>query len=245
MDCREVEIQLIAFYEGQLDRPDAERIRGHLEECHRCREELASIERVLSALQSQRLPDPGEVFWKEFPWNVRNALSHEGLMHSENPALPRVWERMYGAIKGIPISKPIYAAVPIAAVIVLVLGLFLFKGGPFWTGPRGTGEEFLEGSFSIAGVADSSFSPVLNESLSLGELHYISQELVGWLHDMGNLGEEGLAGEGILPGEDVFATLDGLSPKELDLVYDVLQSQYLKPSNSSSIPMGIGGGRFS
>lgn len=245
MECRDVEIQLIEFHEAQLNHTDAQRIRDHLEECPRCRAELISIEKVLSGLRSQQLPDPGEAFWKEFPQKVRSTLSHEGRRHSEIRVLPRVWERMYGIIKGRHILKPVYAAVPIAAVILIVVGLLFFKGGLFRTGPSEMGEESLEGSFSTAGLATSPGPPVLLENLSPGELHDISQELVGWLDDMGNLGEEDLVGEDVFQGEDVFATLDGLNPRELDLVYDALRLHYLKSSTSPSVPMGIGGGKFS
>jgi hypothetical protein len=245
MECRDVEIQLIEFHEGQLNHTDAQRIRDHLEECPRCRAELISIERVLSGLRSQQLSDPGEAFWKEFPQEVRSTLSHDERRHSEIHILPGVWEKMYGIIKGRHILKPVYAAVPIAAIILIVVGLLFFKGDLFRTGPSEMGEESLEGSFSTAGWAASPGPPVLLESLSSGELHYISQELVGWLDDMGNLGDESLLGEDVFQGEDVFATLDGLGPRELGLVYDALRLHYLKSSTSPSVPMGIGGGKFS
>jgi hypothetical protein len=74
MDCREVQDQLIEFYEDQLDRKDAEHMRGHLAICPLCREELSSIEKVIVGLKSQRLPDPGEVFWRDFPKSERGLL---------------------------------------------------------------------------------------------------------------------------------------------------------------------------
>lgn len=245
MECRDAEIQLIEFHEGQLNHTDAQRIRDHLKECARCRAESISIEKVLSGLRSQQLPDPGEAFWREFPQKVRSTLFHEGRRYSQSPTLTRVWEKMRGIVRGRIILEPVYAAVPIAAVVLIVVGLLFFKGGRLWTGPSEMGKESLEGSLSTAGVPISPGPPVLLESLSLDELHYISQELVGWLDDMGNLGEESLVGEGVFQGEDVLTTLNGLSPKELDLVYDALQLHYLKSSTSPAVPMGKGGGKFS
>jgi len=146
MDCREVQDQLIDFYEDQLDRRDAEHIRGHLEICSLCREELSSIEKVILGLKSQRLSDPGEVFWGNFPKKVRRAF-YEGGRSMRVPILLRVREGFYRTTNWLPFSKPINAAVSTAALVLIVVGLLFFRAGWFWMGSGWMGEEALEAYF--------------------------------------------------------------------------------------------------
>ena len=237
MDCRRVQDQLNEFYEDQLDPKAAEQIRGHLGMCPLCREELNSIRKVILGLKSQRLPDPGEAFWRDFPKKVRKTF-YEGERPLRVPAFLRVWEGFYRTTRWLPFSKPINAAVSIAAIVLIVTGLLFFKAGWFWTGSRGTGEETLEEYFGGMEVVVSPFAPGSLESLSLYQLNDISEELTGWLAGMGSLGEEIQKGDGFLQEEDVFTQLHWLNSRELDFVYDALRARYLKSSTSLSIPMG-------
>ncbi len=240
MDCREVQDQLIEFYEDQLDRRDAEQIRGHLEICSLCREELSSIEKVILGLKSQRLSDPGEVFWRDFPKKVRKAF-YEGGRSIRVPILLRVREGFYRTTNWLPFSKPVNAAVSIAAMVLIVVGLLFFRAGWFWMGSRGIGEEALEGYFGGTEVIVSPFAPGSLDSLSLHQLNGISRELMGWLGGMGSLGEAILKGDGFLREEGVFNQLEGLNSTELDFVYDALKTRYLKTSTSLPIPNGLRG----
>jgi hypothetical protein len=72
----------------------------------------------------------------------------------------------------------------------------------------------------------------------LNQLDDISKSLMGWLNGMGSAVEEVLKGEGFPQGQDVFAQLEGLNSEELDFVYDILKTRYLKSTTSLSIPMG-------
>ncbi len=231
MDCREVQDQLIEFYQDQLDRRDAERIRGHLEVCHACREELSSIEKVIQGLRSQRLPDPGEVFWRDFPKRVRKAF-YEGERPIRVPILLRVREGFYRTTNWLPFSKPVNAAVSIAAMVLIIAGLLFSKAGWFWTGSRGIGEEALDEYFGGIGVVVSPFTPGSLEALSLYQLEDISMGLMGWLGGRGSSVEEILKGDGFLQEEGVFNQLERLNSRELDFVYDTLKTRYLKSTTS-------------
>jgi hypothetical protein len=237
MDCREVQDQLIDFHEDQLDPKAAEQIRGHLGTCPLCREELSSIEKVIVGLESQRLPDPGEAFWRDFPKRVRRAF-YEGGRTIRAPILPRVWEGFHRATKWLPFSRPVNAAVSLAVMVLIIAGLLFFKGGLFWTGSRGIGEEILEEYFGVMGAVVSPVTPGSLEGLSLNQLDDISKSLMGWLNGMGSAVEEVLKGEGFPQGQDVFAQLEGLNSEELDFVYDILKTRYLKSTTFLSIPMG-------
>jgi hypothetical protein len=234
MDCREVQDQLIEFYEDQLDRKDAEHMRGHLAICPLCREELSSVEKVIVGLKSQRLPDPGEVFWRGFPKRVREAF-WEGRGAVRDPILPRLWEGFYRTTRWLPFSKPVSAAVSIVAIVLILAGLLFFKAGWFWTGSRGIGEEIVEEYFGGMGAVVSPFAPVIVENLSLHQLNDISGELIGWLDGMGSSGDEILKRDGLLQEEEVLTQLEGLDSKELDFVYDALKTRYRKSSTSLSI----------
>jgi hypothetical protein len=237
MDCREVQNQLIDFHEDQLDPKAAGHIRGHLEVCPLCREELSSIEKVIVGLESQRLPDPGEAFWRDFPKRVRKAFYEED-RHIRIPILPRVWARIYEVTTWLPFSRPVHAAVSLAVMVLIIAGLFFFKGGLFWTGSRGIGEGILEEYFGGMGAVVSPVTPGSLEGLSLNQLDDISKSLMGWLNGMGSAVEEVLKGEGFSQGQDVYAQLEGLNSEELDFVYDILKTRYLKSTISLSIPMG-------
>jgi hypothetical protein len=237
MDCREVQDQLIEFYENQLGRRNAEQIRGHLGMCPGCREELRAIEKVIGGLKSQRLPDPGEAFWRDFPERVRKAF-YEGERPIRGPILLRVWEGIYANTKWFAFPKPDSAAVSIATIVLVIAGLLFFKAGWFRTGSRGIEEGTLEDHFGGIGVVVSPFTPGSLEGLSLYQLDDISKGLMEWLDGMGTSVGEVLRGDEFFQGQDVFAQLEGLNSEELDFVYDTLKTRYLKSTTSLSMPMG-------
>lgn len=237
MDCREVQEQLIEFYEEQLGPTEAEEIRGHLRTCPGCREELRAIEKVIAGLKSQPLRDPGEAFWRDFPKGVRKAF-YEGKRPMGIPILPRMREAIYASIQWLPFSKPVSAAVSIATIFLIIGGLLFFKAGWFWTGARDIGEEALESYYGGIGTVVSSFTPGSLEGLSSYQLDDISQGLMGWVGGMGSSIEEAVNGNGFIDGRDIFARLEALSSEELDLVYEALKIRYFKSTTFSPLPIG-------
>ena len=179
---------------------------------------------VILGLKSQPLSDPGEVFWRDFPKKVRKAFYAEG-RSMRVPILLRVREGFYRTTNWLPFSKPVNAAVSIAAMVLIVVGLLFFRAGWFWMGSGGIGEETLEGYFGETGVVVSPFAPGSLEDLSSYQLEDISTSLMGWFDGMGSSAEVAVNGNGFLGGEDVFAQLEGLNSTELDYVYDILRTR--------------------
>ncbi len=237
MNCREVRDQLIEFYEDNLGPLDADQIRSHLGTCPECREELKAIGKVLGELKSQRIRDPGEAFWSDFPKRVREAFYQEEKPMGI-PILPRLREWIYASTRWLSLSKPVSAAVSIAAVIVVIAGFLFFKTGWFRTESRGIGEETGEGYFAGVGTGAYPFSPGTLEGLSLYQLNEISQGLMVLANGMGSSMEEALRGDGLLEVQDVFAQLEGLDSEELDFIYQRLRTRYFK--SSTSLPMRVG-----
>ena len=52
MRCDEIQDRLSAYLEGEIEPTERRTIEIHLEECVRCRQELALLQRTVSALQS-------------------------------------------------------------------------------------------------------------------------------------------------------------------------------------------------
>lgn len=236
MECREVRNQLIEFHEDQLGRGEAEEIRAHLERCPVCKEEMRGIEKVMEGLKSLRVPEPGEAFWRNFPKRVGEAIHGEGRPVGFRVLL-KGWLGISEALKGLSRSKPLRVAVSIATVVVIVAGLFFSRGGWFWTGSGDKGEETLEGYFGGMEAVVSPFSPGPLETIPSSQLDDISRGLMGWLNGMESVAEV-LKGDESLRGQDIFAQLEELSSEELDFVYDVLRTRFLK--SPSSLPMPIG-----
>jgi len=237
MNCGEVRDQLIEFYEDNLGPLDAEQIRIHLGTCPGCREELRAIEKVVGGLKSQRLRDPGEAFWRNFPKRVGEAF-HQEEKSMGVPILPRVREWIYGSTRWLSFPKPVGAAVSIATVIVVIAGFLFFKTGWFGTESRGRGEETGEGYFEGVGTGVYPFAPGTLEGLSSYQLIEISQGLMGWLNGMGSSMEETFRGDGFLEVQDVFAQLEELDSEELDLVYEALKTRYFKSTTYLSLSIG-------
>jgi anti-sigma factor RsiW len=55
-DCGHVAAVLQAYLDGELAPSDTEAVAGHLEHCERCSIEVATVARVIDAIQRQR-PD--------------------------------------------------------------------------------------------------------------------------------------------------------------------------------------------
>ncbi|MEW6685506.1 MAG: zf-HC2 domain-containing protein [Candidatus Edwardsbacteria bacterium] len=77
MHCRKVQKKFLDYLEKELTAEEQREMEKHLQKCHNCSAELAGIERILSALKEEKLPEPSERFWINFPVLVRKKLEEE------------------------------------------------------------------------------------------------------------------------------------------------------------------------
>lgn len=89
MACQEVRSQLLEYAEGDLNDPLHAALHDHIAACPHCQRELEDVQRLRSALLDEdHGPDPGAVFWDNFPDRVWRAYQRE-LSIASDPALRR------------------------------------------------------------------------------------------------------------------------------------------------------------
>ncbi len=98
--------QLIAYRDGE--RKDRQPIAAHLEECAECRDEMARIELVFSALSALAVPDPGAEYEHRVWQQIAPRLT-------EKPASSRWWEALFA---------PRHLAT-VGALAAVIVGAFL------------------------------------------------------------------------------------------------------------------------
>ena len=96
------EEELIGFRDGE--RKDRQQIAAHLQECLECRQEMARIERVYSALSAMPVPDPGEDYEHRVWQQITARLPEE-------PATSRWWETLF-------VPRHIAAVGALAAIVI-------------------------------------------------------------------------------------------------------------------------------
>jgi hypothetical protein len=75
--CNEIQNMTVPYLELDGDPARLREVTAHLEICLACRSEMEAVRQVLVRLKQQRVPDPGERFWSEFPKSVRAGILRE------------------------------------------------------------------------------------------------------------------------------------------------------------------------
>ena len=107
------EEELIAYREGE--RKNRQQIDTHLQECAECRDELARIESVFTALNAMLVPDPGEDYGRQVWQQIAPRLT-------EKPSSAYWWESLLA---------PRHLAAVGALAVVIAIAFFLGRiSGP-------------------------------------------------------------------------------------------------------------------
>lgn len=102
--CKNIGPLLDGFHDGELDGPERQRVQQHLDQCPRCRSDLASLEAVGGFVRAAIAGAPEPDFWS----GIARQLPPQRMPARRAP-LRRRWMRPLGAA----------AAVAAAAAVVL------------------------------------------------------------------------------------------------------------------------------
>jgi len=75
--CTKMHELMSGYLDGELDEDDTERIKGHLESCAHCRQELNEMTLVVSAADTLSVEVPSEEEWDGFLDNVYNRVERK------------------------------------------------------------------------------------------------------------------------------------------------------------------------
>ncbi len=120
MQCEQVRELLSLFMMGDLDDRAGRAMRSHLRDCPDCRDLLAELTDIGRALEQEKIPDPGEAFWKRFENSVMAEIDRN---EPGKRFIPDILERFRAWVRRF---EPVTAAGYAAAVGVVALLGFLF-----------------------------------------------------------------------------------------------------------------------
>ena len=115
MECRETQMLLTAFHDGELPADGRARVEEHLRRCPECAALLADLARVDRAAG---VPDPGPAYWDRF-----NARVMDRVERASNGSEVRVLRPKGGWMR-----EQFRYLVPAAAVAALVAGIVYYGG---------------------------------------------------------------------------------------------------------------------
>jgi anti-sigma factor RsiW len=125
--CSEIRESIGAWLDGELSRPQADIVRGHLESCRACdeqRRQLEKLNRALTdALESEISQLDAQALWR----GVRQRIEAKRPWYTGLIESPKV------------IFRPASLAWTVPALILLLIGVLYFEAGtPDWvgSGPR-------------------------------------------------------------------------------------------------------------
>lgn len=109
MRCKNIQIKLVDYYEDSLSPEEKNLVQSHLEICPDCLKELQKIKSTFELLKNESSYKPDETYWTNFVPGVRSKI-----------------EKGQGATL-VPIPRLKIAGGIVSLVLVLLLGIFLFK----------------------------------------------------------------------------------------------------------------------
>ena len=121
--CEDMRDRIGAWLDGELSRPEFERVGAHLESCSACREERRQLERLQASLRELLVAVPSDLSFERFWPDVARRIQRQRPWYESF----REWVR--------DLAGPPQLAWTVPAAIVLLLGVFSLWPGKL-TGPR-------------------------------------------------------------------------------------------------------------
>ena len=91
MECERCNENLSAYADGALSRLTARQVKGHVETCRRCREDLAEIRTLTALLRATGDPEPRPEFWARTYTTLRERAASRGRRAPVLPTLSFGW----------------------------------------------------------------------------------------------------------------------------------------------------------
>jgi anti-sigma factor RsiW len=124
--CRRYQPRLVDHADGVLDAAHQQRLEQHLTRCPDCRADLEALRALPDVLQTSTVPDPGSAFWQQ----QRQAIGRTiGNLPSPPSGWPLGW--LHELLQVSPWRYPL------AATVVLVLGLTVYRFAQPPSAPEG------------------------------------------------------------------------------------------------------------
>lgn len=90
--CKRIRESLVDHLEHQLSPEEHQTVDEHLKACPYCSAEQAALNRTLVLLGQRDLPDPGETFWIDLRYRVRQKVREDRAVSARRPLIPvRAW----------------------------------------------------------------------------------------------------------------------------------------------------------
>lgn len=202
--CNDTDIQEIlpAYLEKTLEHASSIRVEQHLASCEDCRAELA----LLGVMAEGPVPDPGESFWAGMPDRIYREIQINKRQEKKRFALPDIpaW-----------ISMPRWAWATAAVAVIAAVSWFMVRPAPV---------DIARTTQPAAGTAmeDSAGEPVDLSELSPEEFNAALQ----WAQNEFTPIEEAIMDDTQEhTSGDLSEELSGLTDRELDHVYDMLNKK--------------------
>ena len=122
MKCKAARRLFSAYMDQDMSFEEEAKLRGHLDECPDCEQELAKVQRMVAMLHGLPEVDPGEGFYAQLQAKLRQAETAERPAAVE-PA--RSWSERLQAWFGGGVVRPAFGA-----ALGLFVGLMVGVGGP-------------------------------------------------------------------------------------------------------------------
>src|SRR3989338_1040837 len=75
--CLFIKRKLYEYFDNSLSQIERIKVKGHLELCSHCREELYQLKNIIEAASTKKIPQPSAEFWHNFKINLDRKLNEK------------------------------------------------------------------------------------------------------------------------------------------------------------------------
>jgi len=214
MNCRKARDLLVDYMEGLLPTRRKKGVQQHLALCESCRTEHERMQHLHRSLQSLSVPAPDATDWERFQRRLNEQLAQSSLA-------PQRARSIKPALK---------LLIPAAAMVSLVIVLFLFSGKLPWGAPdrvsvsgTGAGQEVSQPAAQHNGSSTTAEFLVALANLPGAELDQLEDEATFLMDDEAGMGLPGAVVSEMFT-DGAFEEVEELTLEEYDELIEGLGS---------------------